>query len=241
MPYPVISKAEARTYLLALEASRSAEALAPPLPSAHIIPQGSKEEWEQFGATIAARLMGLTTEFTSSDGKPMGAEFEAAAGPEIHKLLPLHPALSDPEFWNWITLSYGEPIVRWRYGEIQNLKNFGVGAATENYLYRLWLRAEMVFKPGAKDPYELARVGDIDFWRSHVFRQRYAEARSFIRAFVEFQFPSKNSRKTRLRVSEIREFAKHIKRARSNLTLELMSEARALRFIESEWERLSGT
>lgn len=241
MPYPVTSKAEARSYLLALESSNSAEAAIPFLPPAHTVLGGTHENWEQFGRDIAVTLTGLTAEFTSSDGKPNGAEFEAAAGPEIHKLLPPHPALSNPEFWNWLTLNYGESIVRWRYGDIQNHKNFGVGAATENYLYRLWLRAEMVFKPGAPDPYELARVGDIDFWRSHVFRQRYGEARSFIRAFVEFQFPAGNPRKARLKIAQIREFAKHLKRARSNLTFELMSEARALHFIESEWERLNET
>ena len=41
------------------------------------------------------------------------------------------------------------------------------------------------------------------------------------------------------RLDDIRALAKHLKRARSNLMFELMSEHRASQFIENEWKRLA--
>lgn len=240
MPYPSISKIEVRTYLLAAAATLEGQGEPQPqIPAPHQCDEGADEDWDSIGSQIALKLQHLMGKCVDADGKVKGSEFEALAGPPVHQLLPEHPALADPEFWNWLAITYCQEIVDWRYGTKRNPQNFGVGGAAENFPYRLWLRAEVSRAEGAKDEYELARMGDVDFWRSHIFRQGYGEVRHFARALVKFQFPIAGGHKPRLKVSEIRGLAKRLKRARSNLSFEVMSEGRALRFIESEWERLA--
>jgi hypothetical protein len=240
MAYPILGKVEARHYLQAAAAAAAADEIAPELPAARTADDGSDEDWDAIATDVRTELKKLISDSSGKEGEVKGGAFEAAAGPAIHAILPQeHPALADPEFWVWLTLTHGIDVVDWRYPGKRNLKNFGVGGAGENFLYRLWLRAEIVHCPGAKDEYELARVGDIDFWRSHIFRQGYGEVRPFASALVEFQFPATKGRKARLKIADIRTLAKQLKRARSNLMFEVMSESRAAKFIESEWERLA--
>jgi len=236
--YPVISKHDARVYLQAVQKAAD-EGLNPPsLPEVRYTDEGDQEEWEAVAQRVAAKLIELAQHLVDERGQIKGADFEAAAGPEIHQMLPEHPALADPEFWIWLTLSECQEIVDRRYSGTRNLKNFGIGGAGENLIYRLWLRAEIAHFAGKENEYELALVGDVDFWRSHIFRQSYGEVRPFVRALVEFQFPAKNRHKPRLKNAEIRELAKLLKRARTNLMFEVMSQDRAGRFILAEWERL---
>jgi hypothetical protein len=234
----MIGKTEARLYLQAFEAAKEAGDELPDLPEARLSEDGEEEAWDAIATDIVAALEKLMIQFGTQD-EVKGSAFEAAAGPIIHELLPEHPALAEPEFWAWLTLMHCQSIVDWRYPGKRNLRNFGIGGAGENLLYRLWLRAEIAYRQDAKDAYELARFGDIDFWRSHIFRQGYGEVRHFARALVEFQFPADKGHKSRLKISEIRALAKQLKRARTNLMFEVMSESRAAQFIEGVWEQLA--
>ncbi|MBY3558578.1 hypothetical protein [Rhizobium laguerreae] len=238
MSYPFYSRAETRIYLTALFDNGGYTESAPALPDVHFNPEGDDLDWEDLAENVQVALEKAISTL-GADGKQAGSEFEASAAPLIHQLLPEHPALADPEFWIWLVVGYGREIIRWRYGETKNLSNFGIGGAGENLFYRLWLRAEIAHAPETDDPYRLARYGDIDFWRSHIFRQSYGDARVFARALLEFQYPASRNGKSRLKIIQIRSLAKHLKRARSNLMFEVMSAARATQFIESEWERLS--
>lgn len=233
MPYPILSKAEARSYLLST--SDDDKPLPPPARSAD---DGPDQDWDTLGAEVSAKLLNLLDKH-ATNGKIDGSAFEAEAAPEVHRTFPTHPALADAEFWIWLAVSHCEEVVRRRYSGSLNPQNFGVGGAGENLLYRLWLRAEIAFNAAAEDNYALARFGDIDFWRSHIFRQGYGDARTFVRALLEFQFPAQTGRKPRLKIAEIRALAKQLKRARSNLMFEVMNEARAALFIQSEWDRLA--
>ena len=96
---------------------------------------------------------------------------------------------------------------------------------------RLWLRGEIGFASGEKDPYTYARRGDMDFWRSHVFRPRYANARSFARALLKYQFAQETAKLT---IRQIRELAKRLTRARSNLVVAVLEMTEATQFIEEE-------
>ena len=235
MSYPAVSRADARAYLHAAKLG-----LSPELPQIRIVDEGEDVDWDALISDAIARLSKLTSgEPVKKRSDSRGAEFEIAAAPLLHRLLPAHEALADPDFWTWIAVLKGADIVRWRYQDDPDPKNFGIGGPGENLFFRIWLRAEVAYTPEAAEPYELVKAGDIDFWRSHIFRQSYADARAFARALVEFQFPKEGSRKPRLSVSEIRDFAKHLKRARTNLLFEVMDGERARGFIETEWARLA--
>lgn len=235
MSYPVVSRADARSYLQKLRDDPSAEL------ELNICnrDEGSDEDWDDIAEQLLVKLAALESPGMIKKGDPRANQFETAASPIVHEHIPKHPALADPEFWTWLGVVHGRQIIDWRYGPTGGLANFGAGPAGENFYFRLWLRADIGFDSGSTDTYELAKVGDIDFWRSHVFRQGYGEVRAFVRALVNFQFPAASKRKPRLNHGDIRDLVKRLKRARTNLMFELMSETRARDFIESEWATLA--
>ena len=72
--------------------------------------------------------------------------------------------VSDPEFWIWLALMHFNDLIEWRYDAQQqgaDSRNYGVGAAGETFLYRLWLRAELGYDESSSDRYLLVRRGDI--------------------------------------------------------------------------------
>jgi hypothetical protein len=125
---------------------------------------------------------------------PSGGKFESEACSIVHSTLPPDPCmLGDYEWWTWLAIVRFRDLVEWRYGPSKPTApaNFGIGSGSENLLYRMWLRADIGYDPKRKDPYELARRGDQDFWRSHVFRQSYGRCRTLVRALILYQFPEK--------------------------------------------------
>jgi hypothetical protein len=101
-------------------------------------------------------------------------------------------------------------------------------------MYRLWLRAELVLDAQAEDRYHLADAGQIDFYRSHLFRQGYANARNIARALLRFQYPNADLAEPRLKTIEIRDLVKRLRRMRSNLFLEILPEDECRVVIEAE-------
>jgi hypothetical protein len=235
MSYPVLSRADARTYLQKLRDDPNTEQEL----NVCFRDEGEEWPWDETAAQVIASLTQLQTPGVIKKGDPRANKFEKAASPIVHKLLPQHPALTDPDFWTWLAVVHGREIVDWRYGPKGGLANFGAGPAGENFFFRLWLRADIGFNETEKNSYALAELGDIDFWRSHVFRQGYGEVRTFTRALLNFQFPATDDHKPRLSQDDIRDLAKRLKRARTNLMFELMTEPRARDYIESEWATLA--
>lgn len=162
------------------------------------------------------------------------SDFEAEASPALHAAMAEGGYCADPEFWIWLTVVHFFDLVTWRYGVKFAPANFGIGAASENFLFRLWLRAELVFDPARSDHYELARKGSsLDFWRSHLFRQSYANARPFARALLQYQYPDAAD-EPRLETLAIRDLAKRLARVKSNLLVACLKEEEALYIIEAE-------
>jgi hypothetical protein len=240
MTYPIVTASDAKRFLSAKRGN-------PDVLQSLVVrsrEQGEEVEWddivEELADILHKKKAGVSTVERGSGG---GGRFEAEAARAVHQAMPrFHPALSDSEFWTWLAVAHFSDVVEWRYGSKKkpaDLKNYGIGSSTENLLYRLWLRAELAYDSRASDPYHLVSYGDVDFWRSHLFRQGYATARQFARAFLKFQF-SAGRGQPRLSIRQVRDLAKRLKRSRTNLLVEVMDEAQATRFIESEWAKLEG-
>jgi hypothetical protein len=168
-----------------------------------------------------------------------GGEFEAAACASLHQALPRDAdMLGDYDFWTWLAVCQFRDLVEWRHGGEDKRAasdNFGIGKRDENLLYRMWARADIGYDPAARDRYALARRGDQDFWRSHVLRQGYGRCRVLARALIRFQFPDDSSTPT-LRIPEIRELAKRLRRLNANLMFECLDDAGAAHLLEKEAE-----
>jgi len=235
MSYPFLSRLDARKHLDDLK-------VAPDIPLKAVKTRlaGPDLNWEQIASSLHTQLEELKSAIGDpwvGGNAPKGFEYNAAK--IVHLAMPNHVALGDPEFWTWLTVSHFVDIVRWRYPNTKNLLNFGVGTPIENLLFRAWLRGEIAFRPETTPPYALAEFGDIDFWRSHLFRQSYAEGREFAHALIAFQFPENQGGKARLTIDEIRQLAPRLKTARSNLFVEVMDKLRATRFIQAEWDKIA--
>lgn len=165
-------------------------------------------------------------------------DFEGQAARLMHQIVPSHPEmLSDPEFWVWLAAVCFSDVVEWRYKSPKGptkLGNYGVGSKGDNLMYRLWLRAELLLDETSKDRYHLSDRGQIDFYRSHLFRQGYANARGFARALIKYQYPYEDRAAPKLKLVDIRDLAKRVCQARSNLFLEILPEDECRAVIEAQ-------
>jgi hypothetical protein len=240
MRYPIITPSDATKYLLAKREGVASEV------DSIIQHRGSGPELDQW--FIKPLREGLERQCAklkdglASKTDPAANTWEAKASRLVHASIPAKPVmLADPDFWLWIAVVHFPEIVEWRY-RYQNRKtesfaqldNYGIGSRSDNLMYRVWLRAELVLDAEAKDRYHLTDAGQIDFYRSHLFRQGYANARNFSRALLRFQYPNKNLTEPRLKTGEIRELVKRLRRMRSNLFLEILAEDDCRAVIEAE-------
>lgn len=159
-----------------------------------------------------------------------GGRFEQNACAIVHKSLANCDlsALRDREFWIWLAIVQFADIVEWRFGAVDRhatLANYGIGQLIENLLFRLWLRAEIAYDRKAKDPYHLARTGDQDLWRSHILRERYANARFVAKALLRLQ--ARQLKIKKLTVDGIRELAKRLRRLHANVNFEFLTNVQA--------------
>jgi hypothetical protein len=240
MRYPVLNASDATLFLK----SRGAES---PVGVQQVVRSRGNgpdlDEW--FVADLRAELAVIRKRFPLElkKGSRHGAEFESAASEIVHRRIPPVPEVqADPDFWTWLAVVHFADLIEWRYGSGEapaDLPNYGIGSRSENLLYRLWLRGDLGLDETSSDKYHLSRRGDVDFWRSHVFRQSYANAKIFARALVKFQFPDEHPDEPRLKISEIRELVKRLRRARTNLLVEMLDEDSALTLIRDELGALS--
>ncbi len=239
MRYPTMTAGDATTYLQAKRAGNQLDV------DSLARFAGSGDDFDiAFLQPLRAALTKLMATFPDgikSKSDPRANVFEGRASRVIHEGLTVNSqVLADPEFWIWLAVTHFPDVVEWRYrygkeDSAAQLANYGVASRTENLLYRLWLRAELVLDEEAVDRYHLAESGQIDFYRSHLFRQGYANARNFARALLRFQYPKEQSpAEPKLKLLEIRDLVKRLRRMRSNLFLEILPEEECRSVIEAE-------
>lgn len=261
MPYPIVKDSDARAWWK--EWSRSEEtATSPSLPEVGTSPNGGDHDWQQIASALIQELSkqysavdgydpeptkpGIILRLTGKSekkGKLSNERFEARACVTIHRSLPEDDALSDPEFWIWMACHPGLELIKRRYPvtekkPLPDRNNFTSSSARESFFYRLWVRAELAFDEQRVDPYELAEYGDIDFWRSHVFRQMSTESGSLLAAFIAFQHPNGPDGPKRLNQSDIRELVKFMRRAAANIIVETLDDKSAKDFVEAQWRKI---
>lgn len=189
---------------------------------------------------LRGKLLKLKRKFPAKLRKkdPQGGKFESDACAVVHACLAGvdRHVLADHDFWTWLAVDCLADIVEWRFGtdgQPAQPANYGIGTRTENMLFRLWLRADLGRAAGP-DPYELAKSGDQDFWRSHLLRQSYANARSIVRSLLKLQagrmiFGNKPVKKLAGgdEPDGVRMLAKRLKRMRANVVFEYLTPQQA--------------
>jgi hypothetical protein len=139
-------------------------------------------------------------------------KFDSEIVAPIHKYLSQHlrpDQLCDIGFWRWLSNVAGDgffwKLIYWRFlgGKKGKYKpgsqvNWAIisGAADlkESYLFRSWVRGHLMHDPTLSDPYESAKKGTADVWRSHILRQDWGKDQTMVRAFLDFNFASDGKR-----------------------------------------------
>jgi len=235
MRYQTLDAGEARRYLSGKR--EDAEDLRE--PSVVWRGEGEDELDISFVNVLRDQVGLLQAKYGSNRSDKQNSDFESEAAIIVHNLVPNEPiVLADFGFWSWLAVIHLPDLVEWRYsqpdGRKGDLKNYGVGAKSENFLYRLWVRAEISLDEHAADPYHLTRRGQVDFWRSHLIRQGYASVPSMARALVRFQYPTELKGEPRLKIAEIRALAPRMKRLRANLMYEVLDDSACYQLLEQE-------
>lgn len=240
MRYPILE----RTAALEILAKRAAaEDFS---PEEFVTSRGNGPDFDDsFISPLSEKLAQLREKFpkTLALRDQEGGRFEAEACSIVHQAIPrdLVTAVTDHDFWRYLTVIHFSDLVEWRHsagGEAVNPNNFGIGNTKRNLLYRMWMRAELSFDASANDPYCLSRFGDKDFWESHIIGVRTGNARATVRSLVRYLFPSELKGKCSLKTIQVRQLAKRITRLRSNVMLEIYPEQMAIKLLAREAERV---
>lgn len=161
-----------------------------------------------------------------------GGRFEAEACSCVHEeFRRCSPeALSDHEFWRFMSVFQFHDLVEWRHGSPDlpaHLNNYGMGNTKRNVMYRMFMRAELSCDLTHEDPYTLARLGDKDLWESHIIGVNTGNVKTFVRALLKYLYPSERNGSSRLKTLEVRTLAKIVRRLRANVFLEVYDENQA--------------
>lgn len=229
---------------LSLEASRRAfdahlaeKEIEPIIQDATVLVSGA-----EFDEALSIDLSNILWELADGFEKP-GYVFERRAASLVHQRLDLHPIIAgDAGFWRWLTFSVDgdlADLVDWRYPSQESgharEQYFGLGQMKQGMYAYLWLCAQSVFNPRAKDPYELSRRGDVDVWQSHIVRIDFGSVPQLARAFIQYVFPDDESQ--HLHREQYRKLAREITRRNASMAFELLDDLDSLELIDSIWEQ----
>lgn len=202
---------------------------------------------EQFDASRAEALYRKLDDLRQAfplDALPRNRakDFEAGASGIVHRELNLGPeAAATPDFWAWLTFcAVGGALanlVKWRFGteEGHDPRNYGITTPAntfEGLFARLWFRGEIAYDPGSSDPYDLAKRGDVDIWRSHIIRPEFARCPIVRRELIRYQYPDASGKRT-LRNLHLRELVKLIRIGEASLAYELLDEKEVSSIIDA--------
>jgi len=174
------------------------------------------------------------------------AEFDSRCAPVLHRVLRLPPRIAgDGDFWRWLTFAqggFGAELVDWRYrgrGDgVPRPVYYGLRRMKKGMFAKLWMCADAMFVPGAKEPYDGLDYADVDLWDSHVIDIDYGSVAAVARAFVKFvrdeDLPRGES-KDPAAPAGFRDLAKEVRRRHATVALELLSEQDARNWLEELW------
>lgn len=245
MPYPSMSSKNARAWL----EGQCAE------PDVVEKPAGPTVAWEvQLGdaskklekelEAVESILGQIGVQAAHRKRHPAWQAFDARAAKIVHDAIPSeHEAVCDWEFWIWAACIPLRGILKRRYAGLPEdkieLGNYGISSYSENFVYRSWLRAEICTIDSETGPSDLVFRGGSDFWRSHIFRQRYAASPVFARTLLTIVYPfSEDPRKSSLTTDQVRELAKRLRKIGSNLLFPILDEGTSRTIIQEEIARI---
>lgn len=169
-------------------------------------------------------------------------ELEGHLAVVLHEGLAHLPAsvLTDRDFWRYCS-AYLYDFVVWRQptktvaGCLPYFGSASNGLGRECVPHRMFDRAHIAKVGGdyvgADDPYDLARFGAADVWKSHVLRVANGNAPVVVREILT------DVRTGTLKTDVVRPFIKNLRRVRANVLFEVLDHHQARDLVDREIQR----
>lgn len=189
-------------------------------------------------------------------------DFDAKARPVVHRRLCALPeeVLADPDFWRYLSAVHFHELVSKRHkknkksavidGVDGNWANFGAlrSSVTESLFYRLYTGADLAYDSSASNPYHLALLHDVDLWQSHIVRVMSGDNPRYVRALLTWyrnraewyadlpkaQGKAISKYNDEFEKRHLRDLVKRIRRLRSNIVHEYLSDAEMVNLVSDE-------
>jgi len=236
MKYPILAMDAARE---CLEKHRNDDSWSA-APYVRWVGEGDEFDVSQTNSMLK-KLSQLKSKLPNPLPTAKGRDFESPASEVVHKSLELNAlAASSREFWLWMTFGADSgqllELVDWRFGTQKHINdvNYGITSRAgtwEGLFARLWWRGSIGFDQNFEDPYDIAKRGDIDIWRSHVIRQEYGRCATVARALIRYQHPDSDPKSKTLTIKKLRELAKRLRIVDATMSYELLTEAQITELI----------
>lgn len=176
----------------AREALRERQAIPDMTQHEAVVGSGDPLEESVLGR-LADKLRKLQGEVSRAKDPP--EELDRLGFEAVHSAIPADDLVcADVQFWTRFAVVHLADVIQKRFPGRQgktNLDNYGLGSRRECWPYKLWVRGELSFESGARDPYALGRAGGVEFWTSHVHRQNFMAVPQVFRTVMQLQYPSR--------------------------------------------------
>jgi len=146
---------------------------------------------------LVEELENIKDQFSNGEGcfkgKSHAESCDAAVVEPVHRVLSKYATpyqLSHVGFWQYLSniacQGFFWNFISWRYSGSDKQSNWGMVAQSslaEIYFYRAWARGHRMYDQSLADPYEFAKKGAVDNWRSHILRVEQGFDQEFVKAF----------------------------------------------------------
>jgi hypothetical protein len=144
---------------------------------------------------VVEDLKEIEGRYAGKNLKSHGGKVDADIVEIIHSRLSEYGEVRDLShigFWRWLSNAaydgYFWEFINWRLEGSKEVINWGItGPANlvEVYFARAWLRGHKMVDHSLADPYEYAKKGGSEVWRSQILRQDFGRDREFVKAFLD--------------------------------------------------------
>lgn len=242
MTYPALTRKDTAAYV---EGRRDGT-----LSEANLSPEERGSDSDDNYDAIITTLDKVKAEFSAADLSKFTSQqlkdgLEGPLSVVLHEGLKGMPAylLSDMDFWRFCS-AYLFDFVEWRNKKddksLPSLENYAAKANGLNNrnctAHRMFDRAHIAHiggtQAGLADPYEYAKFGASDVWRSHVLRPLHGNAPVLVHEVVG------DVKAGKLPTSKVRPLAKHLQRVRANVLFEVLDQPQARDLLDRETQRV---
>jgi hypothetical protein len=230
--YPCYQLAQGRQVIANYKAQGKFLKSVPQPENRTVVSESLEVEFDEILRMLSKRLSVTEAEKLRATGLT-DDQVEGHFAMTLHSELSDFPAqaLTDPDFWRYVSVEFFRDFIYWRDGENCSQASFGLDVKRRIpncVLLRMYNRAHIahrIIESGSALTLEkICLASGADFWQSHVFRAYHRFDVKIVEAFVLASMENKND--------VLREVAKTVKQFRANYNFQFRQDDRIKEMIQ---------